>query len=268
MEKAEEFIDFSTIHASLNIEASSFSIYLKELFSDLSEISETDGEKYISKINLKKYLNLPSFINEKVYNIFDRKNSGFVCFANFNKIMTKFYLGTFEETAHVIFDIYDFDNDGIIKKEDVRLLLSFLPLKDSETICKYRNQLESLEELSEILNTTFGKKKESFTFEEFLNTIEKVKSDIYIQMLCFLYSKKPFDENTISIIKHSYHKKKSEIRCKMSHGKDYHEIPKTTKIPSPSKLTRFVPTQHYLKKESQSFKVQDASAHSGKIFFL
>ena len=41
----------------------------------------------------------------------------------------RLYFGNFDDTAEVIFNLYDFDQDGFIIKEDIKLLLSFLPLK-------------------------------------------------------------------------------------------------------------------------------------------
>jgi Ca2+-binding EF-hand superfamily protein len=39
-------------------------------------------------------------------------------------------MGTFKETAKTIFDLLDFDKDDIIKKEDVKIILSYLPLNE------------------------------------------------------------------------------------------------------------------------------------------
>lgn len=40
------------------------------------------------------------------------------------------YKGTFSETTKVIFVLLDFDKEGIIKKEDVIIILSYLPIND------------------------------------------------------------------------------------------------------------------------------------------
>jgi hypothetical protein len=42
----------------------------------------------------------------------------------------KLYIATFQETSKIIFNLLDFDKDGIIKKEDVKLILSYLPLNN------------------------------------------------------------------------------------------------------------------------------------------
>ena len=43
--------------------------------------------------------------------------------------MTSIFTESFEKMIKLVFNLYDFDNDGRISKEDVRLLLSHLPLK-------------------------------------------------------------------------------------------------------------------------------------------
>jgi len=43
--------------------------------------------------------------------------------------MTSLYSGTFEQLIKLIFDFYDFNKDGKISREDVRVVLSYIPLK-------------------------------------------------------------------------------------------------------------------------------------------
>ena len=37
-------------------------------------------------------------------------------------------MGDFESTLEIIFNTMDFDKDGLINREDVKVLLSYLPL--------------------------------------------------------------------------------------------------------------------------------------------
>ncbi len=47
----------------------------------------------------------------------------------------------FENNSKLIFAIYDFDKDGIISKEDVRTVFSYLPIttKVSKNMLKYES---------------------------------------------------------------------------------------------------------------------------------
>ena len=43
--------------------------------------------------------------------------------------MMKVYMSTFEEKLAMTFKMYDFDGDGFLQREDVRLILSHVPFK-------------------------------------------------------------------------------------------------------------------------------------------
>jgi Ca2+-binding EF-hand superfamily protein len=42
--------------------------------------------------------------------------------------MFKVYYSKLESKIKLVFDIYDFDSDGFISKEDIRIVLSHIPL--------------------------------------------------------------------------------------------------------------------------------------------
>jgi Ca2+-binding EF-hand superfamily protein len=44
------------------------------------------------------------------------------------KAMFRIYYSPLETKFKLVFDMYDFDNDGIITKEDLHLVLSHIPL--------------------------------------------------------------------------------------------------------------------------------------------
>lgn len=261
--ETKEFLDFAALQNALGIEAESFEVYLQQIFLDLSEINEaklkqkSDEDRRISKSVLLQYFDFPPFINEKWYSIFDRKDTGSVGFESFEKIMTKLFLGQFQDSAEIIFKLYDFDNDGVIKKEDIRLVLSFLPIKESENSSKYKSQLESLGEIQELLKKYFTEEKARLNFSQFLKIIETEKSDIYIHLLCFLYYKKPFEPDTINIIKNTTKNNKygSNNNTSCNNSKNSYEVLqllqsskriKSKEFPFPEKLKNFLATQSYL----------------------
>jgi Ca2+-binding EF-hand superfamily protein len=110
-------------------------------------------------------------------------------------------MGSFEETTKVIFNLLDFDKDGIIKKEDVKIILSYLPLNDvsEEKDKKLESvkeilgvQMKSWEEIDDIVSKTFKKYEDRMNFEQFEDTVQNKKSDVLLQIICFLYMQKPF----------------------------------------------------------------------------
>jgi Ca2+-binding EF-hand superfamily protein len=48
--------------------------------------------------------------------------------AEFTEGMTILFSESFDKMAKFIFGFYDFDKDGVISKEDVRTVLSYIPL--------------------------------------------------------------------------------------------------------------------------------------------
>jgi len=261
MEKSE-FIEFDSIRLSSNLQSTSFAIYLKEVFSDLSQRQDSEKDQGISKITFSEYMKLPIFITNKFFASLDKDNDNFLNFKEFSNGMNKLYLGNFEETANIVFNVFDFDKDGIIKKADVKLLLSYLPIKSTdEKNTFYKNQMESLEELDEILAESFGKSNENLNFEEFLTIIENKKSDIYVQLICFFYFKKPFEENTVNQYKklkkikgddNSAHgkamvkRRSNENNVNSNNNKHTEPATESKRLISPSRKTKFSPAENYL----------------------
>lgn len=46
--------------------------------------------------------------------------------------MLNLYTGSFDTLFNIVFEFYDFDEDGKISREDIRLVLSYIPLKIHE----------------------------------------------------------------------------------------------------------------------------------------
>ena len=210
-----EYITFEVIQESLGLKSESlFKKYLQEVFVDLSTKKENSKTKYLSRLTFYDYIKLPIFISEKLFNSFcsagpqdglteDEFVTGFF----------KLYMGTFQETTKTIFDLLDFDKDGIIKKEDVKIILSYLPLNDvseeqEKTLESVKEvlgvQMKSLEEIDDIVSKTFKKYEDKMNFEQFKDTVQNKKSDVLLQIICFLYQEKPFSAKNIESMKLKY----------------------------------------------------------------
>ena len=207
----KEYIDFNDIKEYVNIkEEKLFLLYLREIFRDLADRDESNKRKGIIKMIFFDYIKLPIFIAEKVFNVFDKDKDGFLNQKEFIYGMNRLYNGNFDETLKLIFEILDFNHDEYIEKDDVKMILGLLPLKTDKTKdkIKYKYQMESLEEIQQIINLTFDNKK-ILNLEEFKDIVTKRKSDVFLQIICFLYQKKPFTDSNISVLSTS--KKASDI---------------------------------------------------------
>jgi len=249
----EEFTDFKEIRDYIDLDLMSFIIYLKEIFNDLSEYDENSKEKGIPRNSFLNYFKLPSFISNKLYSVFDKKNTGYISTKSFISNMIKLFLGNFEETSQLIFSIYDFDYDGIIKKLDVGLILSFLPITiTGDSDCIYKNQLESQEEITKILNDSFGTSNDQLNFDEFINVVENKKSDIFTQLLCFLYFKKPFEEVTINLIRNAKNVDILDTNFYLRRNKIDYKDTNNKKIASSKKKPKFLSTAQIMKVNIQN----------------
>ena len=204
-----EALDLTKVRKSLQIQDEELlNKYLKEIWSDLSKRTK-DVAKGITKVTFNKYYELPGIISERLFACFDKDKDGILNLTEFTTgMLSLFSQGeSFDSLAKFIFNLYDFNSTGIIKKDDVRVVLSYVPLSDSSSNAKenielvkdkFEDRVESQEQLFHILNIAF-KNKEKMNFEEYINVIKNVNSDIFILLLMFLLEKKPFSNYSIQL---------------------------------------------------------------------
>ena len=218
---ATETLDLSKIRKGLQIEDKDLlKKYLKEIWLDLSKrATKEDNSIGINKVTFNKYYELPGIISERIFTVFDKDKDGVLSQSEFVKGMKSVFsqAESFDSLARFIFDLYDFRSCEKIQKDDVRVVLSYVPLQKSEfnvnsikgeNIVKenFQDRVESQEQLFNILNIAFKNKKE-IDYEEYLQVIKNVNSDIFILILMFLLEKKPFSNATIKIFSAGNEKK-------------------------------------------------------------
>ena len=204
-------LDLSKIRKGLQIQDKELlNKYLKEIWSDLSKRT-IENSKGITKVTFNKYYDLPGIISERMFAYFDKDKDGALSLNEFVNGMQSLFSQeeSFDSLAKFIFNLYDFNSTGIIKKDDVRVVLSYVPLQRNDTTTvikdnieivedKFEDRVESQEQLFHILNIAF-KNKEEMNFEEYINVIKNVNSDIFILLLMFLLEKKPFSSYSIQL---------------------------------------------------------------------
>ena len=206
--ESNNFISFETVQESLNLSNPKlFQKYLHEVFVDLCDPPNEKNIKYISRISFYDYIQLPIFISDKLFNSFKMHRKGGLLESEFVNGFYQLYMGSFEESTKIIFNLLDFNKDSTIQKEDVKLILTYLLLNDlnlseesNEKI--YEKQIKKMKEINDLVNKTF--KNDNMDIDEFINCLKKDKSDVYLQILCFFYSKKPFNEKSIKCLKSKY----------------------------------------------------------------
>lgn len=71
---------------------------------------------------------LPGIISDRLFAVFDKNKNDCLDLSEFIDGMSSLFSESFDKMEKFIFNFYDFDKDGIITKEDVRIVLSYIPL--------------------------------------------------------------------------------------------------------------------------------------------
>lgn len=113
--------------------------YFKTIFTDVamrrhSPKKAGDELEFIDKVAFFEYTALPGIINDRFFSLFQKTADDHIYESSFVNGMIKTYLSTFEEKMRLTFKMYDFDNDGTVSREDVRILLSYVPFKTEEDL--------------------------------------------------------------------------------------------------------------------------------------
>ena len=246
MEESNTYVDFESLQKILGLnDMTLFVSYLKEIYKDLAERSEGDKKKGVNKVTFYDYIKLPIFIGEKLFYALDRNKDNFLNSTEFIEGLQNLYMGDFDSTLEIIFRMLDFDNDGYINKEDIKVILSYLPLKTDNTQIQYKFQMQSLNEIDEILKNTFGDKKK-LNESEFSKVIQSKQSDIYLQILCFLYQKKPFKDQNVRPLKASKKKVTVTPKLKTLTPVILTNEPNKKMFITPSKKSTFSPAEAFL----------------------
>ena len=206
--------DFTASITSFQISDSAvFEAYLSEIYTDLSYRSK-NRENGIEKLTLFKYFNLPLAITDRLFNVMDADQNGFLSKSNFIEGMKSIFLrgNSLESLISFIFKIYDFDLDGYISKDDVKLILNYLPVpgifsKDGTLDYKgkskenftVRRQLQA--EIDELLAEIFEGEETEINLEEFAVITKEINSDFFFFLYVFLLQKRPFSVDTLEMFK-------------------------------------------------------------------
>ena len=185
----------------INIET--FISYLTDVWQDLSYRTCKKG---ISKITFSSYYKVPGLISQRLFSVFDSDNDDYINMKEFINGMKSLFYDSFENSSKFIFNFYDFDKDGLIDKNDIRIVLSYISsnnLKNENKDDSDNNNLHirnyTQDELSNLLDESFKIfQKEKIDYNEFIYLIENIGSDIYLLILLFLLEKKPFNKNAIN----------------------------------------------------------------------
>lgn len=171
--------------------------------------------------------------------------------------MKTLFTGNFYQSAKFIFDLYDFDKNGLISREDIRTVLSYVAIdpknkQNRNNVLKFGSQsfedrVESQEELHLILEKCFKEcTSEYMDLNKFLDVVENVCSDIYFFILVFLMQMRPFSKTSIL----EYEKQKNPEKKENNNNLKINSSPKGFLVASPSLTSKFSPSKRISKSPS------------------
>ena len=181
--------------------------YLIELYHDLSHFSSRE-EKGVSYDTFIYYLNIPIPIAANIFKLLDKDRNNYLnleefCFGLFDIYGTN----DFYQLSNFVFNLIDTDRDGLISKDDVQLILSYLPLE-----IKLRNKLmqrdyynisyDDIAKNQKLIESTLYSVYNSKNFlnqENFNYSIKQINSDIFVAILIYLFEARPFNNDVLNI---------------------------------------------------------------------
>ena len=181
--------------------------YLVELYHDLSHFSlkEENGVSYETFIY---FLNMPYPIASNIFKLLDKDKNNYLNIEEFVLGLYDVYgTNSFQKLSNFVFNLYDTDRNGLVSKEDMHLILSYIPLdrnlrnkflnRDYYNI-NYNEITKNQKMIERTLNNIY-RNRNFLSLENFIFTIQKTCSDIFVAILIYLYESRPFNNDVLQI---------------------------------------------------------------------
>jgi tRNA A-37 threonylcarbamoyl transferase component Bud32 len=190
--KMKEILNFDKLrlrYQPTNIKV--FKAYLCDIFNDLYRYKQNYKKKKMHKDTFVTYIGFPYILGERIFSIFAKGNSNTIPQTDFVEGLVMLYCGSLAEIQEIIFKIFDFNCDGLIVMQDIRLILSFLYRggKDQRQTDHYINDLID----------KFFMGNHYMNFDDFTKVVENKFSDIFLILICFIYEYKFYDDKLLEI---------------------------------------------------------------------
>ena len=146
--------------------------FLSDVFVNFQKRSNNNFDTY----TFQELLSLPMIVSNKLYYTFTSHQDKQLTYQEFSSGIYDLLFGDIDDKMSIVFDLLDFDGDGVITLEDVFLILSHFHLIDNTT--------ETIPLLEKLISNFFGNNKHKLDKENCFNI--KKNFDVLLMTLLFL----------------------------------------------------------------------------------
>jgi Ca2+-binding EF-hand superfamily protein len=181
--------------------------YLQELYTCIIQKEDT-----LSLPHFHKFFKLPLIISSKLFYTFDKSKTNLLNITDFTKGMcTLFFPDKEIERLRLVFDFYDFDKNGLINKNDVKLILTHFHIMNNK--CELR-------QLDYILERCFGHiDNEEINYMKW-QALNQNNSDVYVLTLMYFFVYKPFYQDNVNFYIYNFISPTHDTNNRDEHIKD------------------------------------------------
>ena len=146
--------------------------FLTEIYANIYKRCNSIFDSY----TFQEVINLPMIISDKIYNALTTEEKK-LNLDDFSQGIYEMFFASIEEKALFIFEVFDFNKDNFIEKDDVFLLLAHFHLIENTT--------NTIIYLEEVIDNFFGYRN-TYKREEFINLLQNKNADVFILMIIFI----------------------------------------------------------------------------------
>ena len=135
--------------------------FLSDIFVNFQKRSNNNFDTY----TFQELMALPMIVSDKLYYTFTSHQEKQLTYQEFSSGIYDLLFGDIDDKMSIVFDLLDFDGDGVITIEDVFLILSHFHLIDNTT--------ETIPILEKLITNFFGNNKHKLDKENCFNIKKK-----------------------------------------------------------------------------------------------
>ena len=194
----------------------------KNLFSNT--LKQKANENGISMRNFLQYFDIQEFMCERVFKYLDKTKTGQLTKNEFVNGLDTIFYGSIQELYKMVFFMCDFNDKGKIHKFNMKLILSYIPVKTYEEQQKYIKNINSIiDHYFTDLDKRFPEKNikvdKEIDFDMYKNDIEDYIKDknnktnpnnkfnnngaflLFINLISYIYINNPFNKENMNFCK-------------------------------------------------------------------